>query len=219
MKFNSSSYSSNKLNQSNLNEVEKENEKESINNSNDNEKKENQENNQDNENNKDELKSKEKDKNNEEEIKFEIIRKNSFMEQFEKEENIYDYIRDEINTTHEIALEYIIQKEKITPDSKEKSQEIKSTKRTKSRKSEIKNNIFLPFLQDKKSINHKTLIQEADRYLLSKENSNQLDNEKTFQIIKNNMRKEHKLKYQKVIQIMNQKVKKKKKKMKARIIY
>ena len=182
MKFNS------KLNQSNLNEVEKENEKESINNSNDNEKKENQENNQGNENNKDELKSKEKDKNNEEEIKFEIIRKNSFMEQFEKEENIYDYIRDEINTTHEITLEYIIQKEKITPDSKEKSQEIKSTKRTKSRKSEIKNNIFLPFLQDKKSINHKTLIQEADRYLLSKENSNQLDNEKTFQIIKNNMR-------------------------------
>ena len=198
MKFNSSSYSSNKLNQSNLNEVEKENEKESINNSNDNEKKENQENNQDNENNKDELKSKENNKNNVEEIKFEIIRKNSFMEQFEKEENIYDYIRDEINTTHEITLEYIIQKEKITPDSKEKSQEIKSTKRTKSRKSEIKNNIFLPFLQDKKSINHKTLIQEADRYLLSKENSNQLDNEKTFQIIKNNMRQRTQIEISKI---------------------
>ena len=42
------------------------------------------------------------------------------------------------------------------------------------------------------------MIQEADRYLLSKENSNQLDNEKTFQIIKNNMRQRTQIEISKI---------------------
>ena len=214
-KFNSSSYTSNtninnnQLNDlNNINEKEKEEEsnKELIDNLNENEKQENKEdNNKDKENNnkndKNDNKSKKENKSSEEEeINLELNRKNSLMEQFEKEENIYDYIRDEINETREITLEYIIKKEKekekeieeITPQketARSNQKDRKITKKLRSRKSEIKNNLLLPFHQEKKLNNHKTLIEEADKYfLISKENSKLQENERTFAIIKKHNR-------------------------------
>ena len=43
------------------------------------------------------------------------------------------------------------------------------------------------------------------KYLLSKENSNQLDNEKTFQIIKNNMRQRTQIEISKINSSNNKK--------------
>ena len=119
------------------------------------------------------------------------------MEKFEREENIYDYIRDEINISTEISLEYIMKNEEIIQSKRQTIKSLptqKENKRTsiihKHRKSEVKNIFFLPFFQDKKQLDHhKTLIQEADKYLLtSKENSKNQENEKTFQIIQKHNR-------------------------------
>ena len=53
------------------------------------------------------------------------------MEKFEREENIYDYIRDEINISTEISLEFIMKNEEIIQS---KSQTIKSLPTQKEKK-------------------------------------------------------------------------------------
>ena len=50
---------------------------------------------------------KEEKKEIEEKAKSNLLRKNSFMVKFEKDENVYDYIRDEININQVISLIYI----------------------------------------------------------------------------------------------------------------
>ena len=105
-KFNSSS-STSKNQMNNINDNKNDEEKEDSNeNSDEKEKQENEENKQNNEN--DINKNNNNNNKEEEEIKFILNRKNSFMEQFQREENIYNYTRDEINETREISLEYKI---------------------------------------------------------------------------------------------------------------
>ena len=189
-KFNSSSYSNNNpININNLNEEEKEQEsnKESNEFFNEDEKQENEENNEEEDNKK---KEEENVKKKEEEIKFLLNIKNPFMEQFEKEENIYDYIRDEINETREITLEYNFKKESITPPPDTMRSERKNAKKVKSRKSSTSNTFIRPLIQDIKNIDPKSLIEEADQYLkFSKELSKQQEDEKTFALIQKNNRR------------------------------
>ena len=206
-KFNSSS-STSKNQMNNINDNKNDEEKEDSNeNSDEKEKQENEENKQNNEN--DINKNNNNNNNNkeeEEEIKFILNRKNSFMEQFQREENIYNYTRDEINETREISLEYILKKEIIPPPSKEKKEtilshenKVKQERESKSRKSVNNNMLFLPLIQDKKPQNPKTLIEEADKYFLtSKENSKIQDNEKTFDIIQKNNRRRTQIDMQKL---------------------
>ena len=190
-KFNSS-YSSNNNEENSISNEEMENKS----NEEENKKDENKEKEKEKDNDKDKEKEENKDIE-EESIKYELNRKNSLMEKFEREENIYDYIRDEINISTEISLEYIMKNEEIIQSKRQTIKSLptqKENKRTsiipKHRKSEVKNIFFLPFFQDKKQLDHhKTLIQEADKYLLtSKENSKNQENEKTFQIIQKHNR-------------------------------
>ena len=153
----------------------------------------------------------------EEEIKFLLDRKNTFMRLFKMEENIYNYARDKINETHEISLQYILTKETTPPPTIEKEEaisppskeiketsphhekELKETRKAKVRNSENNNMPFLSLIQDKKPQNPKTLIDEADKYfLISKENSNNQDNEKTFAIIQKRNRRRAQLNIQKL---------------------
>ena len=145
------------------------------------------------ENNKENSDSK-KDIKVDEETNFDFFKKNPLMQKFIKDENLYDYIRDEINDTHEITLTYIQKKEEKSPQNEsfnEVEKEKKPSKKKGSAKSEIRYDLFPSFIPERKPIDHRTLIQEANRYILfSKENS-KLNNEdaKTFEEIKRHNRK------------------------------
>ena len=117
------------------------------------------------------------------------VRKNSYMEKFEKDENIYDYIRDEININYEIYFEYIPNKkesklEQIEP--KESSR--KSANQKPFRKSEVrKNKLFFSLIQDKNRYSFISSKQEVNKFCLyNKENSfTNPELEKTFALLKN----------------------------------
>ena len=113
------------------------------------------------------------------------------MQKFIKDENLYDYIRDEINDTHEITLTYIQIKQEKTPQKEIINERQKHTNKKGSVKVKMKYNLLPSFIPERKPIDHRTLIQEANRYILfSKENS-KLNNEdaKTFEEIKRHNRK------------------------------
>ena len=204
MKFNSSSYSSNQSKSKEYVDDEKSNEDSSSVNSDENEKQEEQEEHDDydkNNENENENDNNEQNKTLEEETKYEINRVNTLMQKFKKDENIYDYIRDEINETHEITLEYIIKKEEEEEQPEEKviEPEIKRVETKNARKSEIKKGFRFSMAQDKKIADPKTLIEAADKYFLySKEMSKLKDNDKTFADIMKHNRKRTQTEIQKI---------------------
>ena len=192
-KSNSSSYNSHINDKYNENEKEEKSDKEISNNL----KLDNGENKEE-ENQKDESKleeeenEEEKENSKNEKNKSNLLRKNSFMVKFEKDENVYDYIRDEININQVISLIYINKKKEGQIEQKESQHTSRqSDYQNKGRKSEImKNNMLLSLIQDKNRLSHKSIVDEVNKYFfISKENSiTDPKLEKTFALLKNHIK-------------------------------
>ena len=129
---------------------------------------------------------------NDEQFNQNLVRKNSYMEKFEKDENIYDYIRDEININYEISLEYIPNKMESKLEQNEQKEfpitSRKSANQIPGRKSEVrKNKLFFSLIQDKKRYSYKSSIEEINKFCLNNKENSYINPEieKTFALLKN----------------------------------
>ena len=162
-------------------------------NSNENEKEENEENKNENED------SEKEDNNSKQDTKLNSLKKNILMEKFIQDENIYDYIRDDIDDTHEITLTFISIKQEKTPQKENINERQKHTNKKGSVKVKMKYNLLPSFVPERKQIDHRTFIKEANKLLLfSKENSKVNEDDKTFEEIRKNNRKSTQTEIQKL---------------------
>ena len=114
------------------------------------------------------------------------------MVKFEKDENVYDYIRDEININYEISFEYIPNKMESKLEQNEQKEfpitSRKSANQIPGRKSEVrKNKLFFSLIQDKKRYSYKSSIEEINKFCLNNKENSYINPEieKTFALLKN----------------------------------